>query len=107
MSVSMLGASLAFSQGGTRPSAHPWHERRDFYPEGVASGDPRPDSVLLWTRRPPVKGDAAQRLTVEIAEDEAFARVVATAQARLTDTSDWTCRVLAGGRARSTCGSTR
>jgi len=59
MSVSMLGASLAFSQGGTRPSAHPWHERRDFYPEGVASGDPRPDSVLLWTRRPPVKGGGA------------------------------------------------
>lgn len=97
--ASMLGASLAFSQGGTRPSAHPWHERRDLYPEGVASGDPRPDSVLLWTRRPPVNADTAQRLTVEIAEDEAFARVVATAQARLTDTSDWTCRVLVGGLA--------
>ena len=28
------------------------NERRDLYPEGVASGDPQPDSVLLWTRRP-------------------------------------------------------
>ncbi len=98
-SASLLGASLAFNDGGTWQSAHAWHERRDLYPEGVASGDPRPDSVVLWTRRPPVNGDAAKRLTVEIAEDEGFARVVASAQARLTDASDWTCRVLAGGLA--------
>jgi alkaline phosphatase D len=98
-SASVVGASLAVSQGGPRPSPHAWHERRDRYPEGVASGDPRPDSVLLWTRRPPVDGEAAKRLTVEIAEDEGFTRVVASSQAPLTDASDWTCRVLAGGLA--------
>jgi alkaline phosphatase D len=98
-SASVLGASLAFSHGQTRPSAQAWRERRDLYPQGVASGDPRPDSVLLWTRRPPVDGDAAKRLTVEIAEDERFAHVVATSQVPLTDASDWTCRVLAGGLA--------
>src|SRR5262245_26577579 len=94
--ASFLGASLAFSRGSARPSALAWQERRELYPQGVASGDPDPDSVLLWTRRPPLNGDAAKQVTVEVAEDEGFARVVATAQARLTEASDWTCRVLAG-----------
>ena len=29
-------------------------ERRDLFPQGVASGDPTSNSVILWTRRPPV-----------------------------------------------------
>jgi alkaline phosphatase D len=94
--ASLVGATLAFSRGEARRSARTWRERRDLFPEGVASGDPQSDSVLLWTRRPPVKADARQ-LTVEVAEDERFAHVVATAQARLTEASDWTCRVLAAG----------
>ena len=44
-----LGATAAWGQPfGTR-SKISWHERRDFYPEGVASGDPGDNSVLLWT----------------------------------------------------------
>ena len=96
-SASLLGASLAFRLGEARASAREWRERRDLYPEGVASGDPHPDSVLLWTRRPPVNGDTAMRLTVEVAEDEQFTRVIAAAPAHLTPASDWTCRVLAAG----------
>src|SRR4051812_31473807 len=95
--ASLLGATMAFSRGQGRPSARTWRERRDLYPEGVASGDPQSKSVLLWTRRPPVNGESTTRLTVEVAEDERFAHVVATAQARLTGASDWTCRVLAAG----------
>jgi phosphodiesterase/alkaline phosphatase D-like protein len=34
---------------------------------------------------------------VEVAEDESFSMVVATAEARISDASDWTRRVLAGG----------
>src|SRR5947209_1376373 len=44
---------------------------------GVASGQPRPDGMVLWTR---LTGTGLpQRVTVawEIAEDEAFARIVA------------------------------
>src|SRR5947209_3332017 len=92
--ASLLGASLAFSRGVASPSARTPRERRDLFPEGVASGDPHPDSVLLWTRRPPVDGQTAKTLTVEVAEDEGFSRVVATAHANPTPASDWTCRVL-------------
>jgi alkaline phosphatase D len=49
-----------------------------FFPQSVASGDPQPDGVVLWTR---IVDDALpsgdRALTVEIAADEAFSSVVA------------------------------
>ena len=92
-----LGASAAWGQPSPTRSRISWHERRDYYPEGVASGDPDSGSVLVWTRRPPLAGTTVEKLTAEIAEDESFARVVATAEAPISEASDWTCRVLAGG----------
>ena len=92
-----LGATAAWGQPSAAPSNVSWHERRDCYPEGVASGDPDSKSVLLWTRRPPAAANVAQKLMVEVAEDERFRRVVATAEAPISEGSDWTCRVLVGG----------
>jgi len=90
-----LGAALAWS-GRAAASKTRWQERRDFYPEGVASGDPGPDSVILWTRRPYDSG-GRRLLTVEVAEDATFKRVVATAPAPVMPQSDWTSRVLVAG----------
>jgi len=92
-----LGASAAWGNLFATPSRVQWHERPDLYAEGVASGDPASDSVLLWTRRAPPTDQAAQRLTVEIAEDERFRRVIATSDALISQAADWTCRVLVGG----------
>ncbi|HEV8702761.1 MAG TPA: alkaline phosphatase D family protein [Candidatus Polarisedimenticolia bacterium] len=92
-----LGASLAWGGAYARRSRVPWRERRDLFPEGVASGDPQSDSVLFWTRYPRSDGSTQARLTVEVSEDEAFTRIVATALATVSAASDWTCRVLAGG----------
>ncbi len=39
----------------------------------------------------------ASRLTVEVAEDETFQRVIAHAQAPVSSAADWTARVLIGG----------
>jgi alkaline phosphatase D len=90
-----MGASVAW--GGTLSATRmDWRERRDLYPEGVASGDPAPESVLLWTRRPFDDGRAVGKLTVEVAEDEAFRRVIASAPATVSAAADWTCRVLVG-----------
>lgn len=90
-----LGASLAWTPRIPRFSFPAWTERRDLFPQGVASGDPHPDSVLIWTRRPPVDGDAASRLTAQVAADVAFHTVVAETTTTLSADSDWTCRVLA------------
>ncbi|MBX7248947.1 MAG: alkaline phosphatase D family protein [Caulobacteraceae bacterium] len=92
-----MGASLAWGRAEARPSRVRWTERRDLYPQGVASGDPLPDSVILWTRRPATPGQPAPVLTVEIAEDEAFQRVIAVSRAEPKAESDWTSRVLAAG----------
>jgi alkaline phosphatase D len=89
-----VGASPAWA-GPAGASRTKWRERRDLYPEGVASGDPAPDSVILWTRRPFETGER-QLLTVEVAEDEAFRNVVARAPAAVSAAADWTCRVLVG-----------
>ena len=52
--------------------------------------------MILWTRRPFDEGER-ELLTVEVAEDEAFRRVVARAPAAVSAAADWTCRVLVGG----------
>src|SRR6185436_87497 len=92
-----FGATLAWPGLSAYGSTTSWRERRDLYPQGVASGDPHPDSVILWTRRPPSQDSVATRLTVEIADDSAFRRVVAGARAEISAETDWTCRVLAAG----------
>src|SRR6185436_1073662 len=90
-----MGATLAFA-GPARASRATWRERRDLFPEGVASGDPDHQSVILWTRRPFEKGER-EVLTVEVAEDQAFRHVVATAPAPVSGAADWTSRVLVVG----------
>ncbi len=105
-----LGATAALARANAAPSRFKPTERRDLFPEGVASGDPQADSVILWTRRPPSEGDPwlqehegstkpriASTMVVEVSEDPAFKRVVATARADLDPASDWTARVLVGG----------
>ncbi len=89
-----MGASLAWS-GRAIASRTNWREARTVYPEGVASGDPDSNSVILWTRRPYDQG-TRQVLTVEVAEDPQFRRVIARAPAAVSEASDWTTRVLVG-----------
>lgn len=92
-----MGATLAW--GAPRPvrSRTRWVERRELFAQGVASGDPRPDTVLLWTRASGASGVDAVALTVEVAEDQAFERVVASAPTRAVAAADHTCRVLVAG----------
>jgi alkaline phosphatase D len=90
-----LGAAAAWAGAVARQSKIAWREEREAYPEGVASGDPLPDSVILWTRYPSSVGTVA-KLRVEVAQDPAFRQVVASASATALADSDWTCRVLVG-----------
>jgi alkaline phosphatase D len=92
-----LGASLAWKPRVPYLTFPSWPERRDLFPQGVASGDPHAESVLIWTRRPPVDDDVASRLTAQVAEDVAFHNVVAESTVELSAAADWTCRVLAAG----------
>ena len=92
-----LGAALAFGRTSAQAGVGARAERRDLYPQGVASGDPRPDSVILWTRRAPDSGVTSHHLTVEVAGDPNFAKLVARGDVAVTAATDWTCRFLAAG----------
>ncbi|WKX69818.1 alkaline phosphatase [Streptomyces sp. XD-27] len=66
---------------------------------GVASGDPLPDGVLLWTRVTPEPGaepgsGKGPQVDVawEVAEDQAFGRVVARGTVRASAASDHTVK---------------
>ncbi|MFA6113389.1 MAG: alkaline phosphatase D family protein [Sphingomonas sp.] len=78
-----------------------WREDRTLYPQGVASGDPDEHSIMLWTRRPFDQGER-HMLTVEVARDATFRRVVATARVPVLAAADWTCRALVGGLSPAT-----
>jgi alkaline phosphatase D len=102
--AAVLGAEAAWGRSSSTPSKISWRERRDIFPEGVASGDPDSNSVLLWTRRAPLSEPQSKpahelgaELTVEVALDQAFQRVIATKKVSITAEADWTCRVLVGG----------
>lgn len=49
----------------------------EYFPQSVASGDPRPDSVILWTRvEDPELADADAELQLEVASDAEFTTVL-------------------------------
>lgn len=91
------GAVATWAKAFAAPSQVPWVERRDLFPEGVASGDPDYHSVILWTRRKYPDDRQMGRLTVEVAEDAEFKRVVATTHTNVAVDSDFTTRVLVAG----------
>ena len=90
-----IGASLAWSQAA-HASRSKWKLSPKHFPHGVASGDPDQNSVILWTRRPFETGERHQ-LTLEVAEDEQFKRVVAHTSVPVLASADWTTRTLVAG----------
>jgi alkaline phosphatase D len=69
------------------------------YPQGVASGDPRPDSVILWTRVEPEGEAGPHDVTVDVSTTEDFAEIVATATVPAEEAYDHTIRVKVTGLA--------
>ncbi|WP_432938144.1 alkaline phosphatase D family protein [Kribbella sp. CA-253562] len=85
--LSATGAAAALALTGTLPGLVPTGIRtptnRPLFTLGVASGDPLPDAVVIWTRLAPGPlepfgglDDRPIDVDWEVAEDEAFRRVV-------------------------------
>lgn len=72
------------------------------FPQGVASGDPKPDSVILWTRAVPDAGSGPVVVKYQVATDEAFTKLVADGQMTVDEASDWTVRIKPTGLAAYT-----
>jgi hypothetical protein len=92
MAAASSGASTLHAAGcGVDEALSPVPEG---FPQGVASGDPAPDSVLLWTR---VEATGAVGVRWEVASDEGFADVVASGETTTDGDRDHTVRVEVGG----------
>ncbi len=67
------------------------------FTHNVASGEPGPDSLLLWTRYVPADNLDEITLQVELASDRTFASVVAGASVRTGAYRDWTAKLTLAG----------
>lgn len=83
-------STIPFLGRGSRVQANPVYQSNPFS-SGVASGDPDPRSVVLWTRLAPKPlepngGMPAESVTVnwELSEDESFSKIVKRGEAIAT-----------------------
>ncbi|HEX8111176.1 MAG TPA: alkaline phosphatase D family protein [Kofleriaceae bacterium] len=67
------------------------------FPQGVASGDPRESSVVLWTRVVRGNDSGNVQLALEVASDPSFSTLVVDQKLTATAASDHTVRVLVTG----------
>ncbi|MEU9114420.1 alkaline phosphatase D family protein [Streptomyces sp. NPDC048483] len=87
----LAGAATAHAEGAP--------DRRRFFRHGIASGDPLPDGILLWTRVTPTdeatpgsgRGPAT-KVTWQVARDRDFATVVAHGSVTATAAADHTVK---------------
>ena len=67
-----------------------------LFDQGIASGDPQQDRVIIWTRAVPeaeAEGASLVKVEWEVAEDEAFERVVRSGQMDVSSENDYTLKV--------------
>jgi alkaline phosphatase D len=72
------------------------------FPQGLASGDPQPDAVMLWTRVETTDPSGPEMrgwidLYIQVAEDEAFEKLVTERAARADPAADHTVRLFIHG----------
>lgn len=84
----VFGAVLWFILGVAVPAESVGTDR---FPQSVASGDPRPDSVILWTRVLDEAGLGA--LQLEVAADAYFTQIVVTRELALDPSYDGVVKV--------------
>ncbi len=77
VTVGSWGSGLPLGCGDESEPGGPVRDGPEQFPQSVASGDPRPDSVVLWTRV-----DADEDLEVEL---ELFSDAMLTTRAQWTD----------------------
>jgi len=100
--VASGGATVATACTTTDDPAATPEERADVFPQGLASGDPREDSVILWTRVEPSDASADESVSYDVATDEEFSDVVASGELAAEAANDHTVRLKVEGLASAT-----
>lgn len=93
-----LGAGPVFAASASAAFAGATVVEPGAWPQGVASGDPRPDSVVIWTRIDPAfVGGAEVDVRWQVATDAAFSSVLADGTVRTGADRDHTVKARAAG----------
>ena len=64
------------------------------FPQGIASADPGPDSIVLWTRVEPKNGETRIALRVEVSADRNFDELVVDEAVEAVAENDYTVRAV-------------
>lgn len=93
----MLGvsSSLLLPAGCSTPALHGRQAANDVFAHGVASGDPEPSSVVLWTRVSGARGNVA--VDWMLASDPDFVSIAASGTTTTDSDRDHTVKVIAEG----------
>ncbi|NMO19490.1 metallophosphatase [Pyxidicoccus fallax] len=79
--VVAVAASTAFGCSDDENGTAPSDDRAKYFPQSVASGDPRADSVVLWVRAvDPDNASANTQVRLEVSTGEDFATLVLNEQ---------------------------
>lgn len=91
-----IGAGVAGAAGlsaACSPETAEAQTPSGVFQHGVASGDPRSDSVIIWTRVTPARASKNVRVTWTVASDPAFKSVVQKGEYRTGPNRDYTVKV--------------
>jgi alkaline phosphatase D len=89
-----LGAGGGFTVlGGQAAARESRADAEAAFTSGVASGDPKRDAVVIWTRAMPVEDLAVLAVAFEVAEDADFSRVIRDGVAWTGADRDWTVKI--------------
>ena len=97
--TSILAGTYVFDAATGTLSAQVLNEttasvQADRFPQGVASADPQPNAVLLWTRALPGEGADTVDLTLQVALSDDFTMLVLERNLQAIAESDYTVRPL-------------
>ena len=67
---------------------------RNAFPQGVASADPQPNAVLLWSRVDPLADEANPNVVVQVSRSPEFGELLLEETLIASPDSDYTMRVL-------------
>ena len=91
-STFFLSARNLYGKADSLPQASP----ALVFAQGVASGDPQPDAVMLWTRAAPVAGQTTDKqvpVLLQVSRQEDFSDLVLQERLHTDAASDYTLRV--------------
>ena len=86
--------TLPASRRSFAQTVDPVASSRNAFPQGVASGDPQPGAVLLWSRVEPQAGEVNPEVVLQVARSPEFGNLVLEETLTASPDSDHTLRIL-------------